>query len=161
LLERRPAAVADEAFLRELFATTRPDAAGWDVSEREKFLDLQFQAQRQQWRSDFPDSAHEVILLDGRPVGRAWVAWEPGECVFVDMTLLPAHRRGGVGSQVMESVIAEADRRGVPVRLTIERTNVPSLTFVDTFGFDVVAEDPVYVVLMRSISKDCPPRGSE
>ena len=60
----------------------------------------------------------------------------------------------------MGSVLAEADRRGVPVRLTIERTNTPSLAFVRNFGFEVVAEDAVYVVLERPVSKDRRLQGS-
>ena len=123
MLERRPAAADDEAFLRELYATTRPEVAGWEDEARETFLDLQIRAQRQEWEARFPDRRHEVILLDGHPVGRLWVAWSPTECILVDMTLLPRHRRGGIGTRLVGEVLAEADRRGVPARLTVERTN--------------------------------------
>jgi ribosomal protein S18 acetylase RimI-like enzyme len=156
MLERRPAAATDEGFLRELYATTRPEVAGWDDEAREAFLDLQFNAQRQDWESRFPASAHELVLLDGRLVGRLWVAWLPGECRLVDLAILPDHRRSGIGTQVAGETLAEADRNGVPVRLSVERTNEPALAFWTRLDFAVVDEDPVYLALERPVSRARP-----
>jgi GNAT superfamily N-acetyltransferase len=124
------------------------------------FLDVQFRAQRAGWEKRFPGSVHELILLDGRPVGRAWVAWPRGECRMVDLTLLPGERRTGIGTQVLGEVFAEADRRGVPVRATVERANAASLAFSAGLGFVVVAEDPVFVSIERPVSGDRPPPAS-
>jgi ribosomal protein S18 acetylase RimI-like enzyme len=152
VLERRPAADADEPFLRELFATTRPELTWWDDGARETFVDVQVRGQRQEWEARFPDSLHELILFDGNAVGRVWVAWPPGECEVLDMTLLPEHRRGGIGTQIMREILAEADRREVPVRLTVEHTNAASLAFCERLAFAPVADDDVYVVLERPVS---------
>jgi GNAT superfamily N-acetyltransferase len=148
-LERRPAGAADEAFLRELYATTRPDLAGWDDGAREAFVDLQLRAQRRDWQSAYPGSTDEVLLVDGRPVGRLWVAWLPAACVLVDMILRPEHRRAGLGTRVVTEILAEADRRGVPARLAVERTNAPSLAFCGRLGFVETGGDQVYVNLER------------
>jgi GNAT superfamily N-acetyltransferase len=99
----------------------------------------------------------EIVLLDGRPVGRLWVAWTNGACVLVDMALLPEHRRTGIGTRVVCEVLAEADRRGVPVRVTVERTNGPSLAFCAKHGFAEVGADEIYLVLERPVSP-APPR---
>ena len=149
MLERRLVGPADAAFLRELYATTRPEVDSWDEAERNVFLEIQFQAQELGWVDRFPDSHHELILLDGRPVGRLWVAWSAKECRLVDMTLLPAHRRSGIGTRVVGDVLAEADRAGVPARLTVERTNLASLAFCARLGFQVCADDSVFVALER------------
>jgi GNAT superfamily N-acetyltransferase len=101
-----------------------------------------------------------VLLLDGGPVGRVWVAWPPGECRIVDLTLLPGYRRTGIGMRVLGEVFAEADRRGVPVRATVERANAPSRAFSARLGFVVVAEDPVFVSIERPFSADPPPPAS-
>ena len=154
MLERRPAASDDEPFLRALYATTRPDVAGWEDEAREAFLDLQFRAQQREWGARFPDSTHELILIDGDAIGRVWVAWRPTECVIVDLTLLPEQRRSGIGTQIVRELLADADARAVPVRVTVERTNGPSLAFCAGLGFEVVAGDPVYAVLERPVSKD-------
>lgn len=160
MLERRPAVAADERFLRELYVTTRPDLEVWGVAARETFVDLQFRAQRRAWEDAFPGSTDEVLLLDGRPVGRLWVAWLVDACVLVDMVLLPEHRRSGLGTRIVGDVLAEADRRGVPARLTVERTNAPSLAFCARLGFAETGGDEVYASLERPVSAAHPRRAS-
>jgi GNAT superfamily N-acetyltransferase len=148
-LERRPAAADDEAFLRELYSTTRPDLAGWDDAGRAGFVDLQLRAQRREWEASYPGSTDEVLVLDGEPVGRLWVAWLTDACVLVHMILRPEHRRTGLGTRIVGEVIVEADRRGVPVRVTVERTNAPSRAFCARLGFAETGGDEVYVTLER------------
>jgi hypothetical protein len=58
-------------------------------------------------------------------------------------------------------VFAEADRTGVPVRVTVERTNAPSLAFSAWLGFLVVGEDAVFVSMERPVSGDRPPPASD
>lgn len=152
MLERRPAVASDETFLRDLYATTRADVAHWDEAERDAFVDLQFRARQREWQAVLPDSTDEVLLLDGRPVGRLWVAWLEGACVLVDMILLPEYRRGGLGTALVGAVLAEADRRGVPVRVTVERTNAASLAFCASLGFAEAGGDEVYVRLERTVN---------
>jgi GNAT superfamily N-acetyltransferase len=154
MLERRPAADEDEAFLHTLLASTRPGLP-------DQLLELQLRAQRREWEARFPGSADEIVLLDGQPVGRLWVAWTHDACVLVDMVLLPEHRRTGIGTEVVGEVLAEADRRGVPVRVTVERANEPSLAFCAKHGFVEVDADEVFVTLERPVSPARPPRASE
>jgi GNAT superfamily N-acetyltransferase len=155
MLERRPAADTDEEFLRALYATTRPDLELWEDG-REAFLDLQFRAQQRDWASRFPESDHDLILLDGAPVGRLWLAWLPAECRIVDLTLLPERRRAGIGTRVAGDVLAEAERRNLSVALAVERRNEPALTFWARLGFSAVGGDPVYALLERPVSRPAP-----
>ena len=152
MLERRRAVAADDAFLRALYATTRPDLAGWDEPARETFVELQVRAQRREWTAAFPGSHDDVLLLGGRRVGRLWVAWLADACVLVDMILLPEYRRNGHGTRVVSDVLAEADRRELPVRLTVERTNSASLAFCARLGFAETEGDEIYVRLERPVS---------
>jgi GNAT superfamily N-acetyltransferase len=160
MLERRPAVAADELFLRDLYATTRPDLAGWDEESRRPFVDLQLRAQRREWQAAFPDSIDEIVLLDGRPIGRLWVAWLPEACVLVDMILVPKHRRDGIGTRIIENVLAEADRREVPTRLTVTRENGASLAFCARLGFVEIGGDEIYAALERPVSAARPRRAS-
>ena len=160
MVGRRPVGPGDAAFLRELYASTRPEVANWEPAEREIFLDVQLQAQERGWAERFPASRHELLLLHGTPVGRLWVSWSAEECRLVDMTLLPDHRRTGIGTRVVGDVIAEAERAGIPTRLTVERTNAGSLAFCERLGFRVVADDPVFVLLERPVSPGSLPRAS-
>jgi len=159
-LERRPAAAADDALVRELYSTTRPDLAGWADAAREDFISLQLRAQRREWEAAFPGSTDEILLLDGRPVGRFWVAWLPEACVLVDMILRPELRRTGLGTRAVTEVLSEADRRAVPVRVTVERTNAPSLAFCARLGFAETGRDEVYVTLERPVGAARPRQAS-
>jgi ribosomal protein S18 acetylase RimI-like enzyme len=150
-VERRPAAVADEPFLRALYASTRPEVAGWPDEPREAFLAQQFDAQRTGWGEMFPDSRHDVIVVGERPVGRVWVHWPAAECLIVDLALLPEHRRQGIGTQVVEELLVDADRAGVPARAHVERTNTPSLAFWTRLGFREVAGDALFIEIERPV----------
>jgi ribosomal protein S18 acetylase RimI-like enzyme len=148
-VERRPAAEADEPFLRALYASTRPEVAAWPAEPREAFLAQQFEAQRTGWGVMFPGSRHDVIVLAERPIGRVWVHWSGAECLIVDLALLPDHRRQGIGTQVVEEILVDADRAGVPTRAHVERTNTPSLAFWTRLGFGEVAADALFIEIER------------
>jgi len=151
MLERRPAA-ADDEFVRVLYVTTRPDLDSWDEEARATFVDVQLRAREQGWGARFPDSTDELILRDGKPVGRIWVAWLPDECRVVDIALLAQYRRAGIGTVIVGEVLAEADRLSVPVRLTVERLNTTARTFWSGLGFVPVAEDALFLELERPVS---------
>jgi GNAT superfamily N-acetyltransferase len=65
--------------------------------------------------------------------------------------LLPEHRRKGIGTTILAEVIAEADRRGVPLRSTVERTNTATLAFNARLGLLPVAEDEFHVACERPL----------
>jgi ribosomal protein S18 acetylase RimI-like enzyme len=90
-------------------------------------------------------------MVDGVPVGRVWTAFVPGACVVVDLAFLPEHRRRGLGTQVLGEVVAEADRRGVPVRVTVERTNVPVRALNARFGFVETGGDEIHLRMERPV----------
>jgi ribosomal protein S18 acetylase RimI-like enzyme len=152
MLERRAAAGTDAEFLRALYVSTRPDLAAWDDQARETFVEVQLRAREQGWGAVFPSSTDELILRDGEAVGRIRVAWLPDECRVVDIALLPEHRRAGIGTSVVAELIAEADRRDVPVRLTVERLNSAARAFWSGLGFLPVAEDAIFLELERPVS---------
>jgi GNAT superfamily N-acetyltransferase len=148
-VERRPAVAADEPFLRALYASTRPEVAGWPDEPRETFLAQQFEAQRTGWGRTFPGSRHEVLLLGDRPVGRVWVDRSGGECLIVDLAVLPEFRRQGIGTQVVAGLLAEADRAGVPARGHVERANTASLAFWTRLGFREIGGDAFFIEIGR------------
>ena len=151
-IERRAATAADEPFLRALYASTRTDVADWPSEVREAFLAQQFDAQRTGWSATFPGSEHDVLVVDGSPVGRIWLYWAESDCLIVDLAFLPEHRRHGLGTEIVRDVIAAADRAGVPVRGHVERTNEPSLAFWTSLGFRATEEDALYFAIERPYS---------
>jgi GNAT superfamily N-acetyltransferase len=150
-IERRAATAADEPFLRVLYASTRPEVAAWPDEPREAFLAQQFEAQRKGWTASFPGSEHDVLEVDGVSVGRIWLHWSATACLVVDISLLPEHRRSGLGTEVMRDTIAAADRAGVPVRGHVERTNLPSVAFWMNLGFRETAGDALFIEIERRV----------
>ena len=131
---------ADDAFLFELYASTRPDIASLRLgdTQREVLLRGQWLAQRHGYLARYPHGEHQLVLLEGRPVGRLWVAREPGELRLVDISLLPAHRGAGVGTGLLRALQQEATVAGKPLRLSVARDN-PARRLYARLGFTPVA----------------------
>ncbi|MGA2868829.1 MAG: hypothetical protein ABSF34_06700 [Verrucomicrobiota bacterium] len=88
----RPEQPQDEAFLFELYASTRQeelDAWGWPPEMRSNFLTLQFKAS-QGYRSAFPEAEFQIVLLDGVQAGRLVVHRTREELRVVVVVMLHA-----------------------------------------------------------------------
>ena len=112
----------DELFLFTVYASTRQeelDATGWPPAVREAFLNMQFKAQRQGYRSSFPQADFQIILANGHAVGRMVINRAPGELMLVDIALLPEHRGHGIGKALLQRLLGEAEASGKPLRLSV------------------------------------------
>jgi GNAT superfamily N-acetyltransferase len=132
----RPVSEDDQQFLFDLYVTTREDLAS--VPE---IIPMQFSAQQNGYRSMFPDVEHSIILVDGVPAGRFWLARLESEFMVVDIALLPQFRRSGIGGVLYRQMMADAQVAGKPVHTSVLRFNEPSLRFHERLGFTPVAED--------------------
>lgn len=136
----------DEGFLFDVFASTRTDElarTNWDESLRRTFLNQQFNAMRQGYRSMFSSGDFLIIELEGRPVGRMVVSRSAAEIRVVDLALLPDQRNRGVGTFLMGQVCAEAADAGRPVRLCVLKNN-HALQWYERLGFKKIGEQGFY-----------------
>jgi ribosomal protein S18 acetylase RimI-like enzyme len=150
-LTLRPIRPDDEAFLYQVYASTRAEELAplsWDENQKAAFLRMQFDAQHRFYQAQFPEAAFAVILRDGRPAGRLYVERRPDEIRIIDIALLPEHRRAGLGSTLLKDLLAEADRAGQPIRIHVERFN-PALRLYHRLGFTQVGDTGVYFLLER------------
>jgi len=118
----RPERPDDETFLREVYGGARREeleASGMPVEIRAAFLDMQFKAQQQGYRSAFPNAEFRVILLGDQAVGRMVVNRAEDAFLLVDIALLPAHRGRGVGTVLIANLLREAAAAKKPVRLSV------------------------------------------
>ncbi|MFH0342562.1 MAG: GNAT family N-acetyltransferase [Chromatiales bacterium] len=142
----RPIGPDDQAFLLEVYASTRGEElalADWDEDQKTHFLQMQFNAQHRYYQDYYTDTDFLIILLDELPVGRLYLARWPGEIRIVDLALLPAHRNAGIGRRILRDVLAEAGRAGKPVRIHVEKLN-PALRLYERLGFTRIADKGVY-----------------
>ena len=140
----RPALPQDEIFLYDLYAAVRGplfDLAAITPGQKEQLLRMQFRAQLSSYTQQFPNSCYHLVLLDGKPVGRLWVAPEEQGFNLVDIALLPDLQSKGIGTALVQRLQAEAQRARLPIRSMVDRFNPGSLRFHQRLGFTVVRED--------------------
>lgn len=140
---------ADDEFLFEVYASTRADelaAAGWADAQKEAFLRSQFAAQQQHYRGRFPGGEHQVIVRDGRPIGRVYVAGSDDEIRILDISLLPQDRSAGVGTALLKKIMARAEKAGKPARIYVENYN-RSVGLFERLGFRRVEDTGAHYLL--------------
>ncbi|WP_375773595.1 GNAT family N-acetyltransferase [Archangium gephyra] len=137
----RPVAASDDAFLFELYVSTRAGelaAWGWSAAQQEPFLRMQWLAQKRGYEGRYPSEGHCILEHEGRPVGRLWVVRGELELRLVDVTLLPSSRGSGLGTSLLRSLQEEAAAAGKPLRLHVMRNN-PALRLYTRLGFTPVS----------------------
>jgi ribosomal protein S18 acetylase RimI-like enzyme len=120
----------------------------WDDAQKADFLRMQFGAQDAWWRENYADASFDVVLVDGEPAGRLYVHRGPSEIRIVDIALLPEHRGGGVGTRLLDDLLAEGDAGAKSVTIHVERMN-PALRLYERLGFSVAEDKGVYLFLER------------
>jgi GNAT superfamily N-acetyltransferase len=116
---------------------------GWDDDAKEAFIAQQFRAQSEHYRRHYPEATFDVIVVDGAPAGRLYVARWDDEIRVMDIALLPEHRGKGVGGDLLEALLAEASRTGKKVSIHVERTN-PAMGLYERLGFTPIEERGIY-----------------
>lgn len=109
---------------------------------------MQFDAQRRHYSAHYRHAAHDLVLVDGEPAGRMYVARDEDEILLVDVALLPEYRGRGLGSALLTALLAEADEAGKTVSLHVEHRN-PARRLYERLGFVTVADDGMYLRLER------------
>ena len=139
----RPEASADAPFLLEVYASTRQEelaATGWPAEMRKPFLRMQFNAQRQGYRTAFPHAQFAIILSAGQTVGRIVIDRAEDGFLLVDIALLPEHRGRGIGTALLQNLLREAAVAGKPVRLSVLKGQ-RAVQFYQHLGFVKTGED--------------------
>lgn len=139
----RDSAPQDELFLREVYACTREQELAmtpWNTEQREAFLRFQFDAQDAYYRQQYPDAGYQIILNDGDPVGRLYVARMPREIKILDLTVLPQYRNKGIGYILLTEILAEANNHGKSVLIWVEQAS-PAQGLFKRLGFSKKEDD--------------------
>ena len=149
LVTIRPATGDDESFLSHLFASTRPEFDLLDLPESQKqaLLSMQFKAQRQHYDESYPRAESGIILRDDLPIGRMLVDRTAREITLVDIALLPEHRNAGIGTDLIQELLAEAAAARKPIRLHVLKSN-PALRLYERLGFSRVGDQSMYFEML-------------
>ena len=146
----RPVGEGDEPFLRALDAESRAADLGGalDPALLGDILALQYRAREAGWAQEAPGHDDLVVLCDGEPVGRLVLDRRPEGIRVMDIAVLGATQGHGLGTDLLREVIAEADRRGVPVSLHVLEGS-RAATLYERLGFRTVSRGGVHRLMER------------
>lgn len=141
----RKVSPSDNAFLYQLYASTRIDIAICSIPESQKrqLIRMQFAAQTQHYKQFFR-SADFLIVMSGRtPVGRLYVHRTSDEIRVIDIALMPEFRGKGIGTQLLADLLDEARIADKPVRLHVEKMD-RAIRLYERLGFKIIAEKEMH-----------------
>lgn len=147
----REVTLGDEGFLLRVYADSRMEELArtpWSDAERHAFLESQFIAQYRYYRDHYAGATYAVVLADGTPVGRLFLARWPNEIRIMDIAMLTEHRGAGIGTRLLRALCDEADAIGVPLGIHVEKGNRARRLY-RRLGFEEREDRGVYVYLVR------------
>lgn len=151
---------ADTFFLSRLYASTREAEVAamshWSDALKHDFLAQQFAAQRHHYRTQIPDCAYWVIERAGDPIGRLYLEERVTQWHVVDIALLPEWRGRGLGTALLEAVIAAARGRAKNVGIFVDRGNV-ALHLYRRLGFAEIGETAFHLEMECETGADADP----
>ena len=144
----------DTPFLEAVYASTRAEELAqvpWSDDQKAAFCRMQFAAQHGHYQEHYPHADFQVIELQGKPIGRLYVHRGEREIRIIDITLLPDHRRSGLGSRLLRELQSEARTSGRPLTIHVEKFN-PALRLYERLGFRTAADRGAYLFLQWAAS---------
>jgi ribosomal protein S18 acetylase RimI-like enzyme len=147
----RPVNDEDGAFLFKVYASARAAemaATGWLEVQQKVFLNLQFKLQKASYADQFPEADHDIILLEGEPVGRMMVdRSRDDELRGVDIAILPEFRNARVGTFLIRGLLSEATATGRPFRIQVEKLNEKAIKLYERLNFRKTGETDTHVTM--------------
>jgi ribosomal protein S18 acetylase RimI-like enzyme len=146
-VELRPVTESDNDFLLAVYGSTREAElaqAEWLEGQKEMFLRWQFELQRREYDSRFPDADYRVILVDQQPAGRIWVGADEEQIRLLDIALLPEFQNRGVGTALLQKLMVEAENAGKALRHMVFVLNNNADRFYERLGFKKIEDFGAY-----------------
>ena len=96
--------------------------------------------QRHSFQVNLPASSFMIVSLDNEDIG-GYCLKNKTDHLYLEMLLLTQHKqRQGLGTQIMQHVMSQAGKQGLPIQLSVLKNN-PAHQFYRRLGFNVYAED--------------------
>ena len=143
-VNRRAPTEADVEFARELHAACYREVViaqfgSWDPVLQAGFF-------QQKWG----EGGFEIVELDDVPIGVVATQWGPDHLFVSEIQIDPAHQGRGVGTRIMDELIAEATSRRLPVRLQVLRQS-RARRWYERLGFAQTGETSTHWTLERAL----------
>ena len=99
-------------------------------------------------REDSSSPNTQVILIGDVAVGVFLVERHSTHIQLEQIYLLPEYQRLGIGTALINSLIAEAEQHNIPIRLRVMAVN-PAKRFYEQFGFIVTETTPEFFFMEK------------
>ena len=149
----RPEKGSDLKFVRNLFAQTRVDVtfSALPPEQKQQFIEMQFNAQREHYRTRVPNPEFLIVEYEGRRIGRLYLSRPGDELRVVDITIDGQFRGQGAGKTLLRALQAEARMSGIPVTLHAEKHG-NMVEYYKTLDFEVIEEKTAHFFMKWTAS---------
>lgn len=138
----RQANLSDLPFVTSLHHETLKDYIapiwGWNETQWDGFIAAWFKPERIQ-----------IIVLDKVDVGILVVEQFASHILFESISVSSNLQNRGIGTKVIEDVLARADRIRLPIKLDVLKSNLPARRLYERLGFAVVGEGEAHFHMER------------
>lgn len=151
MYELRTATEADLPALYEVHRSTMFDYVntvwGWVEEDQER-----------RFRDYFCNAHLQVITTDSKDIGFLDLVESEDEFYVSNIEIAPAYQGKGIGTTIMESVIAQARRKALPVKLQVLKVNQGAKRLYQRLGFVVWNETPTHYLMKLETTANSPSR---
>ncbi|KPM48821.1 GNAT family N-acetyltransferase [Jiulongibacter sediminis] len=140
--------------LRQIYKESRQEELDllttWTERQIEEFVDHQFSAQHKYYIENYQGSKFWLIQKEGHPIGRLYLKEYENEFRIIDIALLIAWRRKGIGKRILEKILSSAAEKGKIVSIHVEKNN-PALELYKRLGFQEKEDKGVYWFMVKEL----------
>lgn len=132
-----------EELVRVYASTRAPElerVTWWTDEQKATFCRMQYDAQKAEYDTRYPDAQYDLILLEGRPAGRFWVGRDEEEIRLLDIVVLKWAQGQGIGTALVSALIEEARASGKRLRHMVFIENEGARRLYERLGFEVFEE---------------------
>ena len=131
-MKLRPTTPEDAEFLYQLLKATMREYVdqtwGWDEDWQRAYFEMRFDPAKNQ-----------IIVLDNCDIGVIATEKSEDEILLSSLYILPEYQGRGIGTRLIEELLAQAFRDGLPVGLRVLKVN-PARRLYERLGFVVLEE---------------------
>ena len=140
---------SDKPFLLDVYADSRAremQHSTWPAAQKRAFTDSQYELQDRSYKTNYLGAVFRIIELDGIPIGRLIVNRTDDVLHLIDLSILSVYQGRGIGSDILRSLMHEAQGGKVPMRLSAAQDN-PAIALYQRLGFQQTQINGHYIAM--------------